>query len=194
MKIGVLAAQGAFIEHINMLHHLAVDALAIRLPRELEKLDGLIIPGGESTAISRLMREYNLVNAIKNLAEAGLPMFGTCAGMILLANEIGDGDNQVEALKVIDIKVKRNAFGRQRESFETEIPIPVLGKKPFHAVFIRAPLIEQAGKNVEVLATLTNGSTVAARQGKLLVAAFHPELTDDTRFHQYFLDIVAGHQ
>ncbi|MBM2825513.1 MAG: glutamine amidotransferase [Dehalococcoidales bacterium] len=192
MKIGVLAVQGAFIEHINMLHHLAVEASAIRLPRELEKLDGLIIPGGESTSISRLMREYNLVSAIKNLAEAGLPIFGTCAGMILLADEISDGDSQVEALRVIDIKVKRNAFGRQRESFETEIPIPVLGKKPFPAVFIRAPVIEQAGSEIEILATLANGSTVAARQGKLLVAAFHPELTDDVRFHQYFLDIVAG--
>ena len=193
MKIGVLASQGAFAEHIAMLHQLGVEALPIRLPRQLEDLDGLIIPGGESSSISRLMLDYNLINEIRNLAQNGLPIFGTCAGMILLANEISDRDD-VELLRVMHIRVRRNAFGRQRESFETELSIPVLGEKPFPGIFIRAPIIEQSNSGVEILAKLADGSSVAARQGRLLASAFHPELTDDLRFHQYFLDIVAGHQ
>ncbi|MDP2729417.1 MAG: pyridoxal 5'-phosphate synthase glutaminase subunit PdxT [Dehalococcoidales bacterium] len=190
MRIGVLAAQGAFIEHITVLRKLGAEALPVRLPRELCGLDGLILPGGESTTISKLMRDYNLVSEIKNLAENGNPIFGTCAGMILLANEIPG--STLQPLGLMKLRVKRNAFGRQRESFETDLSIPVLGEKPFHAVFIRAPLIEQSNGNVEVLARLDDGTIVAARQGKLLVSAFHPELTDDPRFHQYFLDIVAG--
>jgi 5'-phosphate synthase pdxT subunit len=193
MRIGVLAAQGAFVEHIAMLRRLGVEALPVRLPRELEGLDGLIIPGGESTAISKLMLDYNLVDDIKNLAKNGLPIFGTCAGMILLASDVSDRD-EVRALAVMDIRVRRNAFGRQRESFETELFIPVLGEKPFPGVFIRAPIIEQSNSKVEVLAKLADGTSVAAREGKMLVSAFHPELTDDLRFHQYFLDIVAGRQ
>ena len=189
MRIGVLAAQGAFAEHIAVLHQLKVEALPVRLPHELGGLDGLIIPGGESTSISRLMLDYNLVSEIRSLAKNGLPMLGTCAGMILLANEISDGD-EVEPLGVMKIRVRRNAFGRQRESFETELSIPVLGERPFPGVFIRAPAIEQANNKVEILARLADGTSVAARQGKLLTSAFHPELTDDLRFHQYFLDIV----
>ncbi len=193
MRIGALASQGAFVEHIAILHQLGVEALPIRLLRELRGLDGLIIPGGESSSISRLMLDYNLINEIRNLAKNGLPIFGTCAGMILLANEISDRDD-IEPLEVMKIRVRRNAFGRQRESFETELSIPVLGEKPFPGVFIRAPLIEQADSEVEILARLADGTGVAAKQGKLLASAFHPELTDDLRFHQYFLDIVAGHQ
>tara|TARA_B100002003_G_C14029993_1_gene496545 strand:+ start:311 stop:889 length:579 start_codon:yes stop_codon:yes gene_type:complete len=189
MKIGVLASQGAFAEHIAMLHQLGVDAVPVRLPQELDGLDGLIIPGGESTSISKLMLDYNLVNEIKNLAENGLPIFGTCAGMIMLANKVPD--SRVEPLELMKIGVRRNAFGRQKESFETDINIPVLGEKPFPAVFIRAPAIEQSNSDVEILAKLHDGTIVAARQGKLLASAFHPELTDDLRFHQYFLDIVA---
>ena len=192
MRIGVLASQGAFAEHIAILYQLEVEVLPVRLLQELEGLDGLVIPGGESTSISKLMLDYNLMSEIRNLAKNGLPVFGTCAGMILLANEISDSD--VESLKVMDITVRRNAFGRQRDSFETELSIPVLGEKPFPGVFIRAPIIEQANSEVEILAKLADGTTVAARQGKLLVSAFHPELTDDLRLHQYFLDIVAGHQ
>ena len=192
MKIGVLAAQGAFVEHIAVLHQLKVEAVPIRLHRELEGLDGLIIPGGESTSISKLMRDYSLTNEIKDRAEKGLPVFGTCAGMIILAN--GTFDPRVESLGVMKIRVRRNAFGRQRESFETELSIPVLGEKPFPGVFIRAPLIEQANNGVEILAKLADGTIVAARQGKLLASAFHPELTDDLRFHQYFVDIVGGRQ
>ena len=190
MRIGVLASQGAFVEHIAVLHQLEVEALPVRLPRELDGLDGLIIPGGESTSISKLMLDYNLVDEVKNLAENGLPILGTCAGMILLANEVPDSN--VEPLQLMKIRVRRNAFGRQRESFETELSIPVLGEKPFPGVFIRAPIIEQSNSNVEILARLDDGTSVAARQKKLLVSAFHPELTDDLRFHQYFLDIVAG--
>ena len=191
MRIGVLAAQGAFIEHISSLKKLGADAFPVRLPHDLANIDGLIIPGGESTSISRLMVDYNLYNEIKNRAQAGFPVFGTCAGMILLAKEISDG-NKVKPLGIMDIKVRRNAFGRQRESFETKLSIPSLGKKLFPAVFIRAPLIEEVNRGVEVLAKLGDGTIVAARQGKLLVSAFHPELTDDLRFHQYFLDIVTG--
>jgi 5'-phosphate synthase pdxT subunit len=192
MKIGVLAAQGAFVEHIDILRRLKVEAKPIRLPRELAGLDGLIIPGGESTSISKLMLTYHLMDEVKNLAQSGLPVFGTCAGMILLASKISDSD--VVPLGLMDIVVGRNAFGRQRESFETELSISVLGKKPFPAVFIRAPMIKQTNGKVEVLARLSDGTAVAARQAKLLVSAFHPELTSDLRFHQYFLDIVSSRQ
>ena len=189
MKIGVLASQGAFVEHIAALRRLNVEATPVRLPGELAGLDGLIIPGGESTSISRLLLDYNLGNELRNLAHSGLPLFGTCAGMILLAN--GTSDSDMEPLGLMNLQVKRNAFGRQRESFETDLSIPVLGEKPFPAVFIRAPLIEQSNSDVEILARLGDTS-VAAREGKLLASAFHPELSDDSRFHQYFLDIVAG--
>jgi 5'-phosphate synthase pdxT subunit len=135
------------------------------------------------------MADFNLLSEIRNLAESGLPIFGTCAGMILLAKEISDSD--VRPLGLMDITARRNAFGRQKDSFETELYIPALGEKPFPGVFIRAPIIEQTNGNVEILARLDNGNGVAARQERLLVSAFHPELTDDPRFHQYFLDIVA---
>jgi 5'-phosphate synthase pdxT subunit len=191
MKIGVLALQGAFVEHIAVLRRLKVEALPIRLPRELIGLDGLIIPGGESTAINRLLLNYHLMSEIRNLAKKGFPIFGTCAGMILLAREISDSD--IEPIGVMDILVRRNAFGRQKDSFETELSIPVLGKKPFHGVFIRAPVIEQANGKAEILAKL-GGTIVAARQGKLLASAFHPELTNDLRFHRYFLSLADGKQ
>ena len=190
MKIGVLAAQGAFIEHIHAFRKLGVEAVPVRLLQEFQGLDGLVIPGGESTSIGKLISDYKLSGEIKKLGENGLPLFGTCAGMILLASKASD--SSFEPLKLIDITVVRNAFGRQRESFEAELEVPVLGEKPFPGVFIRAPLIENVNSNVEVLSMLADGTIVAARQGKLLVAAFHPELTDDLRFHRYFLDIVAG--
>jgi len=192
MRIGVLAAQGAFAEHLAILHQLEVEALPVRLPRELKDLDGLIIPGGESTSISKLMRGFNLMSEMVNLANNGLPIFGTCAGMILLAREISDSD--AIPLGLMDITVRRNAFGRQKDSFEAELSIPVLGEKSFPGVFIRAPLIEQVNDGVEILAELTDGAIVATRQGKLLASAFHPELTNDLRFHQYFLDIVTNHK
>ena len=192
MRIGILASQGAFAEHIAILHQLEVETVPVRLPDELVGLDGLVIPGGETTSISRLMLSYNLMDEIRNLAKSSLPVLGTCAGMILLASKTSDLG--IELLGVMDITVRRNAFGRQKDSFETELSIPVLGEKPFPGVFIRAPAIERANSEVEIIARLADGTSVAARQGRLLVSAFHPELTNDLRFHQYFLDIVDGHR
>lgn len=190
MKIGVLAAQGAFAEHIAVLRKLRVEAIEVRLPQELDGLDGLIIPGGESTSIAKLMLDYRITEKLRDLIKKGLPVFGTCAGAILLAQK--NCSVNPEPLGVMDICVRRNAFGRQVDSFEAELSISVLGKEPLTAVFIRAPKIESVGKEVEVLAKLADGTVVAARQGKLLVTSFHPELTDDTRLHRYFLDMVAG--
>ncbi len=190
MRIGVLAVQGAFAEHLAVLRKLKSEALPVRLPLELISLDGLIIPGGESTTISRLMRDYNLSDKIRKLAESGLPILGTCAGLIILAKEISD--SKVETLGLMDIVVRRNAFGRQRESFEAELAIPALGEKPFPGVFIRAPIIEQANGNVAVLSRLDNVTIVAARQEKLIATAFHPELTSDLRLHKYFMDIISN--
>jgi 5'-phosphate synthase pdxT subunit len=190
MKIGVLAAQGAFAEHITALKKLGIEAAPVRLPGELKDIDGLILPGGESTTISRLMADYDLVKEITGLASTGLPVFGTCAGLILMARQISG--NSARALGLMDITVRRNAFGRQVDSFETELKIRVLGEKAFLGVFIRAPLIETCGDDVDVLSRLTDGTIVAARQGKFIATAFHPELTDDLRFHRYFLDIVSG--
>jgi len=190
MIIGVLAAQGAFAEHIATLKKLKVDARPVRLPAELEDLNGLIIPGGESTSISKIMLSYDLTTKIKGLAAEGLAIFGTCAGMILLAKKISD-DAQVVPLGLMDIAVRRNAFGRQVDSFEAELEIPALGKKPFPGVFIRAPFIEETNGSVEIIARLADGTIVAVRQQRLLAAAFHPELTGDLRFHRYFLNKVC---
>ncbi len=190
MRIGVLASQGAFAEHISTLKKLDTEAVPVRLPGELKGVDGLIIPGGESTTIRKLMYSYKLMDAIAALAGSGMPLFGTCAGMILMAKQVSG--NSTTSLCLMDIRVKRNAFGRQLDSFETELDIPALGKMPFPAVFIRAPIIEHCEKDVEILARLNDKTIVAVRQGKLLATAFHPELTDDLRFHRYFLDIVSG--
>jgi len=189
-RIGVLAQQGAFVEHIAMLCRLGVESVAVRLPEELEGLDGLIIPGGESTSIGKLIRDYDLREPLRRLAEQGLPIMGTCAGMILLAKRVS-GLN-LESLGVMDISVKRNAFGRQVDSFETDLDIPAIGAPPFHAVFIRAPNIERVGDGVDTLAWLPNGIGVAARQGNMVALAFHPELTNDLRLHDYFCGIVRG--
>lgn len=189
-RVGVLAQQGAFAEHMAMLGRLGVEAVAVRLPKEMEGLDGLIIPGGESTSIVRLMMDYNLAEPVRRLAEQGLPIMGTCAGMILLAK--GVSGLNLEPLGVMDINVKRNAFGRQVDSFETDLEIPVIGGPPFHAVFIRAPYIERTGDGVDILAQLPNGIGVAARQGNMVALAFHPELTNDLRLHDYFCGIVCG--
>jgi len=188
-KIGILSLQGAFAEHAASLQKLGVETLAIRLPQDLEDVDGLIIPGGESSSISQLAINYDLMKILKKLAQNGFPMFGTCAGLILLARNISDA--KIETIGAMDIKVQRNAFGRQIDSFETSLPIPVLGKIPFPAIFIRAPIIEETNSTVEILARLPNDTPVAAKQGNLLVSAFHPELSSDLRFHAYFLDIVS---
>jgi len=188
-RIGVLALQGAFIEHEQMLSRLGVEAVEVRLPEHLEEVDGLIIPGGESTTIGQIARRWGLLEPIRAFAQSGRPIWGTCAGMILMSKEAVGGRPDQILLDLMDITVRRNAFGRQVDSFEVSLEVPVLGGQ-FDAVFIRAPVIERAGTGVDVLARLENGTIVAARQGKLMVTAFHPELTDDDRFHRYFLTLV----
>jgi 5'-phosphate synthase pdxT subunit len=187
MKIGVLALQGAFIEHEKKLLVLGAEAVEVRMPEDLEGLDGLIIPGGESTTIGKLAVEYGLVEPLRTFA-SDKPTWGTCAGMIFLAKDIGI--NRQPILGVMDITVNRNAFGRQVDSFEADLSISKLGNEPFHAIFIRAPMVTKVGKGVEVLATLDDGTMVATQSGHLLATAFHPELTDDLRLHQYFLNLV----
>lgn len=189
MKVGVLALQGAFIEHIDIMQRLGAEAVTVRLPSELKELDALIIPGGESTTMQNLMAHYGLIEPIQKLAKDGLPIFGTCAGLICLASHIPSNSIGI-VLGVMEITAKRNAFGRQVDSFETEVAIPALGDKPFPAVFIRAPIIESVGASVEVLAKLGEDRIIAVRQGKMLATAFHPELTADTRLHEYFLKII----
>ena len=188
MKIGVLALQGAFIEHIQMLAQLGIEAVEVRLPAHLAGLDGLIIPGGESTTIGKLADSYGLIEPLRLFAKAK-PTWGTCAGMIFLAKDIGIDEQPI--LAAMDIQVNRNAFGRQIDSFETDLSIEGLGGEPFHAVFIRAPVVTQAAETVSVLARLDDGRIAAVRQGHLLATAFHPELTADLRLHAYFCDIVT---
>jgi 5'-phosphate synthase pdxT subunit len=194
-RYGVLALQGAFIEHVQMLRSLGVEANEVRLPTQLAGLSGLIIPGGESTTIGKLAAAYNLIEPIRRMALDGVPIWGTCAGMILLAKNIG---RDQPLIGVMDIAVRRNGFGRQVDSFETDLHIPVLDAvgtadeqgRPFRAVFIRGPYIERLGAGVEEIARLPGGVVVAARQANLLGTAFHPELSGDTRFHRYFLAIT----
>ena len=192
MKIGVLAVQGAFIEHEQMLRRIGVEPVEVRLPAHLEGIDGLIIPGGESTTIGRMIEKWGLLEPIRDMARSGFPIWGTCAGMILMAKEVVDGVPGQPLLALMDVTVRRNAFGRQVDSFETDLEVPVLGGPPFRAVFIRAPLIERVGEGVEVLAQLEDGTVVAVRQGNLLATAFHPELTEDVRFHRYFVGLCGG--
>jgi 5'-phosphate synthase pdxT subunit len=191
-RIGVLALQGDFAEHITALRRLGVKADEVRLPHQVEPLDGLIIPGGESTTIGKLAAEYGLLDAIRRLHAQGKPIWGTCAGMIVLAKNVRRGLlGGQPILGLMDITVDRNAFGRQVDSFEIDLEVSALGGEPFHAVFIRAPLITAVGPGVEVLARLSDGGVVAAQQGRLLATAFHPELTGDTRFHEYFLRLAT---
>ncbi len=191
MKIGVLALQGAFAEHLAVLEAIGVEGVEVRLPDDLEGVSGLILPGGESTTMRRLIERWGLREPILGLARAGAPLFGTCAGMILLAREIRDGDPPV--LPLLDVVVKRNAFGRQLDSFETELPVPLLGDQPVHAVFIRAPIIESTGPSVEVLARLEDGRIVAVRERNVIATAFHPELAGETRFHRLVATMAAEH-
>jgi len=191
--IGVLALQGAYIEHINALTELGVNARAVRLPQEFEGLDGVIIAGGESTTILLLWARFGLLKPLRSKIKEGLPVLGTCAGMICLAKEVSSSHRLGAApISVMDIKVERNAFGRQTDSFEEDLSIKALGLEPFHAIFIRAPIITDVKPPAEVLAVSSMGHIVAVRQGNLLTTAFHPELTPDLRLHRYFLDIVAA--
>jgi pyridoxal 5'-phosphate synthase pdxT subunit len=191
MKIGVLALQGAFIEHIRMLRELGLVAQEVRLPKEIPGLNGLIIPGGESTAIGKLMASYGLLDPVRRFAE-DRAVWGTCAGMILMAKVTGR--NQA-GLGLMDITVERNAFGRQIDSFEENLTVDELRdgrQRPFPGIFIRAPRLVAARGSARVIASLADGTAVAARQGRWLATAFHPELSDDLRFHQYFLDVVRS--
>ncbi len=188
MKIGVLALQGAFIEHEQKLRDLGAEVTQVRLPEQLEGLDGLIIPGGESTTIGKLAVQYKLIEPLRRFA-AEKPTWGTCAGMIFLAKDIGIDRQPI--LGLMDITVNRNAFGRQIDSFEIDLPFKGIEGAPVHAVFIRAPVVTAAGEKVEVLAQLDADRIVAVRQGHLLATAFHPELTADHRLHDYFLRLVS---
>ncbi len=190
MRIGVLAVQGAHAEHVAMLRQLGVEAVLVRLPVDLEGLAGLILPGGESTTMRKLIDRWGLRGPILELAGKGAPIFGTCAGMILLSSDITDGDQPV--LPLLDIAVKRNAFGRQSESFEADINVPVLGDRPVHAIFIRAPIVERVGPGVDVLAQLDDGRVVAVRRGAVIATAFHPELAGETRFHRLVATMAAA--
>ncbi len=187
MKIGVLALQGAFIEHEKMLRALGAETGEVRMPEQLDELDGLIIPGGESTTIGKLATSYGLIEPLRQFAQKK-PTWGTCAGMIFLARDIGIDRQPI--LGVMDITVNRNAFGRQIDSFEADLKIKPLGDPPFHAFFIRAPLVTGVGEGVDVLAALDDGRIVAVQQGHLLATAFHPELTGDSRLHQHFLGLI----
>jgi pyridoxal 5'-phosphate synthase pdxT subunit len=187
MKIGVLALQGAFSEHIKMLQQLNIETVEVRLPEQLDGIDGLIIPGGESTTIGKLASDYGLIDPLRDFVKTK-PTWGTCAGMIFLAKSIGIDEQPI--LGAMDIQVNRNAFGRQIDSFETNIQIDGLAGEPFHAVFIRAPIVTQVDESVTVLSKLEDGRIVAVQQNHLLATSFHPELMDDLRLHAYFCDIV----
>lgn len=191
MNIGVLALQGDFSEHITMLQRLSVNTFEVRLPEHLNGLDGLIIPGGESTTIGKLAVAYDLMEPLKLFGQRHA-LWGTCAGAIFLSKDIS---RDQPLLKLMDIKVQRNAFGRQIDSFETDIDVPELKQvtgsdAPYHAVFIRAPIIESVSGDAKILASISDGRIVAAQQGHFLATSFHPELTDDSRFHEYFLSLV----
>jgi len=189
MIVGVLALQGTFIEHISMLRRLGVEAPPIRLPHELDTLDGLIIPGGESTTMLRLMESFGLIQPIREMGRDDFPIWGTCAGMVLLAKSVSN--YEMETLGLMDMKIRRNAFGSQTDSFEVDLKIPLVGEEPFHAVFIRAPIVKEARPGVKILSRLPDGTIVASRQNRLLACAFHPEFTDDLRFHSYFLNMIS---
>jgi len=191
MKIGVLALQGAFAEHVAALRAIGVEAVEVRLPEQLEDIDGLIIPGGESTTMRRLIARWGLREPILALAAEGQPLFGTCAGMIVLSKQLEGGEDPV--LPLLDVTVERNAFGRQLDSFETELAVPLLGDTPVHAVFIRAPVIESVGPGVDVIATLEDGRIVAVRERNIIATSFHPELAGETRFHRLVAMMAAEH-
>lgn len=191
MRIGVLAMQGDFAEHIEHLRALDVDAIEVRTADQLAACDGLIIPGGESTTIARLLLAFGLMDPLRARIADGLPVWGTCAGAIMLARDVPALDRP--PIGAMDITVERNAFGRQIDSFEADLDVRGIEDGPLHAVFIRAPVISRVGAGVEVLAALEDGRVVACREGALLATSFHPELTQDTRFHRLFVDLVRTH-
>lgn len=189
-RIGILALQGDVREHANALLEVGAEPIEVRLPRDLVGIDGLILPGGESTTMRKLIDLYGLREPMQALAHGGAALYGTCAGMILLANRIADGDEPV--LRLLDITVQRNAYGRQLDSFEADLDIPSLGEEPLHGVFIRAPVVSEVGPGVEVLARDPDGRPIAVRQGRVLATAFHPELTGDRRLHRLMLELIGS--
>lgn len=189
-RVGVLALQGAVREHLNALRDVGAEAVEVRLPRDLAGLDALVLPGGESTTQRRLVERYGLIEPIRAMARAGAPMWGTCAGMILLADRLADGEPGV--LGLLDVEVQRNAYGRQLDSFEADVELPAIGPEPLHGVFIRAPVLSDVGPGVEVLARDEQGRPIAVRQGRVLATAFHPELTDDRRLHRLLLELIGS--
>jgi 5'-phosphate synthase pdxT subunit len=191
VKIGVLALQGAFREHLRTLAAIGVEGVPVRLPSDLDDVAGLILPGGESTTMRQLIERWGLRQPILDLASSGAPLFGTCAGMIVLAREIAGGEPPILAL--LDVTVERNAFGRQLDSFEADLSVPVLGDQPVHGVFIRAPIIERTGPDVDVLARLDDGRIVAVRERNVIATAFHPELAGETRFHRLVAAMASEH-
>jgi 5'-phosphate synthase pdxT subunit len=194
--IGVLALQGDVREHLRALEECGAATVAVRRPEELERVDGLVIPGGESTTMWKLARTFDLLDPLRKRVEAGLPVYGSCAGMIMLADRIADGVDGQETIGGIDMLVRRNAFGRQVDSFESEVHLTDMGDTPYHAVFIRAPWVERVGRDVEVLSTVRSGPAagriVAVRHDRLLATSFHPEMTGDARLHGYFAELVRG--
>jgi 5'-phosphate synthase pdxT subunit len=188
-RIGVLAVQGAVREHLDAIRDVGAEPVPVRLPRDLVDLDALILPGGESTTMRKLIDAYGLRQPIGALIAADVPVLGTCAGMILLADRIADGDEPV--FRLLDITVRRNGYGRQLDSFEADLQMPALGTEPMHGIFIRAPIVADVGPKAEVLARDPDGQPVAVRQGRVLATAFHPELTGDRRLHRLLAELVA---
>ena len=192
MIVGVLALQGDFREHAQVLRSLGAEVEFVRRPEELARVDGLVIPGGESSVMDKLSRTFGLAEPLKAAIRAGLPVYGTCAGLIMLADTVIDGITGQQSLGGLDIAVRRNAFGSQTASFETDLDIPAIGEEPVHAVFIRAPIVETVGPAATALASIADGRCVAVEQGNLLGTSFHPEITGEYRFHEYFLTKVAA--
>ena len=187
-RVGILAVQGAVREHVEALRAVGADPVLVRLPADFADLDALILPGGESTAMRRMIDQYGLREPIRAMARAGAPMLGTCAGMILLADRLADGEDPV--LQLLDVEVQRNAYGRQLDSFEADLDVPALGPEQLHGVFIRAPILSDVGPRAEVLARDPQGRPIAVRQGRVLATAFHPELTGDRRMHRLLLSLL----
>lgn len=187
-RVGILAVQGAVREHVEALRAVGADPVLVRLPADFADLDALILPGGESTAMRRMIDQYGLREPIRAMARAGAPMLGTCAGMILLADRLADGEDPV--LELLDVEVQRNAYGRQLDSFEADLDVPALGPEQLHGVFIRAPILSDVGPRAEVLARDPQGRPIAVRQGRVLATAFHPELTGDRRIHRLLLSLL----
>lgn len=192
MSVGVLALQGDFREHADVLRSLGSEVTLVRRPEELARVTGLVIPGGESSVMDKLTRMFGLADPLRAAVAAGLPVYGTCAGLIMLADTVLDAIRGQQSIGGLDISVRRNAFGSQTASFETDLDVPALGDVPVHAVFIRAPVVESIGPRATALATIADGRCVAVEQGNLLGTSFHPEITGEYRFHEYFLQKVAN--